>query len=152
MKRGEWGGLEIGFFSALGNFMAYGRVPTSADFDAVLTGKSAVVTITHSSVDLRDQWDRLRLDLEVLNRKHDQLSDSEYGKRFDHIVQALGGVETAIKDAPANDWQTVLVKLHIAVGLAQDQVGEVDKHDHPFVELLRTVTRDVGRLAGGVPS
>ena len=111
-----------------------------------MSGEGADVTPTHSAVDLRDQWDRLRLDLEDLNRKHDQLSDSEYGKRFDDIVQALGDIETAIQHAPANDWQTVLVKLHVAVGLAQDQVGKLDKHDHPFVELLRTVTRDVGRL------
>ncbi len=38
VKRGEWGGFEIGFFSALGNFMARGRVITSAEFDAVLDG------------------------------------------------------------------------------------------------------------------
>ena len=113
-----------------------------------MAGDGADVTPTHSPVDLRDQWDRLRLDLDDLNRKHDQLSDSEYGGRFDDIVQALGHVEAAIQQAPANDWQTVLVKLHVAVGLAQEQVGKLDKHDHPFVELLRTVTRDVGRLAG----
>ena len=107
------------------------------------------MTATHSLADLQNQWDHLRLDLEDLNRKHDQLSISEYGGHFDDIVQALGHVEAAIQQAPANDWQTVLVKLHVAVGLAQDQVGEPDKHDHPFVELLRTVTRDVGRLAGG---
>ncbi len=106
------------------------------------------MTATHSPVDLRDQWDRLRRDLEILNRKVKQLSTSEYADRFDDIVQALGGIETAIQLAPANDWQTVLVKLHVAVGLAQDQVGEVDKDDHPFVDLLRTVTRDVGHLAG----
>ncbi len=41
-------------------------------------GAAAVMTATHSPVDLRDQWDRLRLDLEILNRKIKQLSASEY--------------------------------------------------------------------------
>ncbi len=35
-KRGEWDGFEVGFFSVLGNFIAWGRVPISGDFDAVL--------------------------------------------------------------------------------------------------------------------
>ncbi len=159
VSRGKWGYYEIGFFTGLGDFITWGHIRTGTDFEAFPSDAKALVgrddtalSATHSAVDLRDQWDRLRLDLEDLNRKHDQLSDSEYGKRFDDIVQALGGIETAIQHAPANDWQTVLVKLHVAVGLAQDQVGKLDKHDHPFVELLRTVTRDVGRLAGEAQS
>ena len=155
VRHGEWTQLEIGFFEALANFIAWGHIRVSSDFQAFLDNTEelagrddAALSATHSPADPRDQWDRLRLDLEDLNRKSDQLSSSEYGKRFDSIVQALGGIETAIQHAPANDWQTVLVKLHVAVGLAQDQVGELDKHDHPFIELLRTVTRDVGRLAG----
>ncbi len=44
VKRGEWGGLEIGFFSALGNFIARGRVRTSAAFDAVLTDSKGATT------------------------------------------------------------------------------------------------------------
>ena len=105
------------------------------------------MTTTHSPADMRDQWDHLRLDLEILNRKHGQLSSLEYADRFDDIVQPLGCIEEAIRDAPAKDWQTVLVKLHVAVGYAQDEVGELNQHDHPFVELLRTVMRDVERLA-----
>ena len=105
------------------------------------------MTAMHSPADLQDQWDHLRLDLEILNRKHDKLSDTEYADHFDGIVQPLGCIEEAIRDAPAKDWQTVLVKLHVAVGNAQDQVGELNQHDHPLVELLRTVMRDVERLA-----
>jgi len=60
VKRGEWGGLEIGFFSALGNFMARGRVPTSADFDAVLTtpaaASSASDPVAQIGRDLVSNW------------------------------------------------------------------------------------------------
>ena len=35
VKRGKWTGFEIGFFSAMGNYIAWGRVPISTYFDAV---------------------------------------------------------------------------------------------------------------------
>ncbi len=36
VKRGKWTGFEIGFFHAVGNHIAWGRIPASPDFDAVL--------------------------------------------------------------------------------------------------------------------
>lgn len=35
VKRGKWTGFEIGFFHAIGNYIAWGRIPVSCDFDAV---------------------------------------------------------------------------------------------------------------------
>ena len=41
VKRGKWTGFEIGFFHALGNHIAWGRIPVSGDFDAALAGGAA---------------------------------------------------------------------------------------------------------------
>ncbi len=35
VKRGKWTGFEIGFFDALGNYIAGNRIPISAKFDVV---------------------------------------------------------------------------------------------------------------------
>ena len=35
VKRGKWTGFEIGFFHAIGNHIAWGRIPVSCNFDAV---------------------------------------------------------------------------------------------------------------------
>ncbi len=35
IKEYKWTGYEIGFFNAIGNYIAWGRVPISTRFDAV---------------------------------------------------------------------------------------------------------------------
>ncbi len=43
IERGEFAGLEIGFFHTLGDFIAWGYAKASADFDAVLLEDREVV-------------------------------------------------------------------------------------------------------------
>ncbi len=41
VKRGKWTGFEIGFFHAIGNYIAGGRIPVSCDFEAVEVSEAA---------------------------------------------------------------------------------------------------------------
>ena len=135
VERGEFTPLETGFFCTLGDFIAWGRAPVSADFDAVLLKdrkiEDPVVAFEREFLDVDATVDRLEAAGAPDAEK--KLAMLEWTK-----------LQKQIATTPATTIRGVAAKLRSTLSETSD--------DYFDRELLESALESLERLAGGLPS
>ncbi len=145
VKRGEWGGLEIGFFSALGNFIARGRIPTSADFDAVLitaaAASSASDSVAQIGRDLAATWRQVWRNHEEERPPADApvAQKSHYERLEYRLSDRWGTLESMAAEVPASTLEGAMVQIMLAHAAAD--LMEADSSDATAAVQMRTISK-----------
>ena len=159
VKRGEWGGLEIGFFSALGNFMAWGRVQTSADFDAVLTTPAAAGSVSDPVAQIgrdlatiwRQVWrnDDEKVSVEAHGPESTRLERLEF-----HLADRREALEAMAAEVQAGTLEGVMVQImlaHAATDVMAASTEETSEQDMRTISKLLYSALAVLERVAGVP-
>lgn len=151
VRRGKWTGFEIGFFHALGNHIAWGRIPVSGDFDAALAGgaaASAASSAVANSCDADRFLFALIENMEALEDIAGNMVPDGSGGTHDRLNKRTRYLNRQIMNTRAQSIQGLAWKLRQLVSTLELEKG-VSKYE---IDMAQSALADACSLGGGMQS